>query len=147
MGLRFSVRFLRYRRWLRATAYAFTLCTSIVRFLVQALGGRPGQSHTEAARRLYGNSEISVQLPCTLRILRTEISVRFYGYCTGSELQRCDSCARTLRLSQKPIISVRLFWPQCPPKILRFLDDQHAASARCPCRDCAMPHTTCLRAL
>ena len=56
----------------------FTLCTSIVRFLVRALGDRPGQSRTEAARRLYGNRAISVQLPCSLHteIVRSPCSFR-----------------------------------------------------------------------
>ena len=36
------MRFLGHRRWLWATAYVFTLSTSIVRFLVRALGGQAG---------------------------------------------------------------------------------------------------------
>ena len=40
--LRFSVRFWGHRRWLRATAYVFTLSTDIMRFLLRGLGGNPG---------------------------------------------------------------------------------------------------------
>ena len=39
-----------------ATAFVFTLYTSSVQFLLRALEGRQGQSRTEVARSLYGNS-------------------------------------------------------------------------------------------
>ena len=35
--------------------------------------GNPGKIRTETGRRLYRNRAMSVQLPCSLRILRTEI--------------------------------------------------------------------------
>ena len=38
----FSVQFFGHRRWLRATAYVFTLSTGIVQFLLRGLGGQPG---------------------------------------------------------------------------------------------------------
>ena len=38
--------------------FVFTLFTSIVPFIVLALGGRPGRIRTEAARRLYENRAI-----------------------------------------------------------------------------------------
>ena len=41
--------------------FVFTLSTSIVPFIVLALGGRPGQIRTEAAQRLYGNRAICMQ--------------------------------------------------------------------------------------
>ena len=54
------MRFFGHRRWLRATTYVFTLSTSIMQFLVRALGGKPAKIRTEAAQRLYGNRAISV---------------------------------------------------------------------------------------
>ena len=42
----FPYDFFRHRRWPRATAFAFTLCKDIVRFLVWALGDKPG-THRE----------------------------------------------------------------------------------------------------
>ena len=38
----FPCDFVLHRRWLWATAYVFTLSTSIVRFLLQGLGGNLG---------------------------------------------------------------------------------------------------------
>ena len=49
------------------------LSTGIVRFLLRGLGGNPGEIRTETVQRLYGNRAMSVQLPCSLRSLRTEI--------------------------------------------------------------------------
>ena len=58
----------------------FKLSTSIVRFLVQALGGRPGEIRKEAAQRLYGNCAISVELLCSLRSLQTVIVQSLCGF-------------------------------------------------------------------
>ena len=89
-----GLRFFRHRRWLRATAYVFTLCTSIVRFLVRALGDSSIQSHTEAARILYGGRAISVLLSCSPRCLRR----KSYG----------ASAASAQRLRGDGMVNVRL---------------------------------------
>ena len=41
------MQFFGHRRWLRATAYVFTLSTGIVQFLLRGLGGNLGWSRTE----------------------------------------------------------------------------------------------------
>ena len=60
-------KLLGHRRRLRATMFVFTLSTSIVSFLVLALGGRPGQIRTEAAleivRKSYNFNAVAVQSP------------------------------------------------------------------------------------
>ena len=68
------MRYFGHRRWLRATA----LCVHIVYWhrVISSTGprgGNPGYIRTETVRRLYGNRAMSVQLPCSLRSLHTEI--------------------------------------------------------------------------
>ena len=52
--------------------YSHCIQTSCI-FLLRGLRGNPGLFRTETVRRLYGNRAMSVQLPSSLRSLRTEI--------------------------------------------------------------------------
>ena len=69
------------------------MSTSIVRFLVWAPRGKPGSIHTEAARRLYGNHAISVELPCSLRSLQTVIVRSLCGFRSEAAWRWCDDRA------------------------------------------------------
>ena len=72
----FPIRILRHCRWLQAMEYVSILCMSILWFLVWAIRGRLGQSHTEAEWRLYGNHAILV-----LRFCSTDIgSIPFFQF-------------------------------------------------------------------
>ena len=72
--IRFFVRLFGHRRWLRATAYVFTL--SYGHRAISSTGPR-GQPGVNPYRVLCGDCTdycaMSVQLPCSLRSLRTEI--------------------------------------------------------------------------
>ena len=67
----FLCDFFGHRRWQRATAYVFTLSTSIVRFLVRALGGggggqagvNPYRGCAEIVRKSCNLSGVAVQSP------------------------------------------------------------------------------------
>jgi len=73
MALRYFVLCFKHRRWLRTTAYVF------VQFLVRALGGRPGHSRTEAARRLCGDCTENVQFQCSCRVVSAGSAWKSYG--------------------------------------------------------------------
>ena len=75
MGLRFSVQFFRRRSWLRATTYAFALCTGIMRFLACALGARPGK----AVQRLCGDRTEIVRCRWSLRAVSADSARKSCG--------------------------------------------------------------------
>ena len=70
------MRFFGHRRWLRATAYVFTLSTGIVQFLLRGLGGQPGVNPSrdcaEIVRKSCNVSAVAVQSPQLPHRNRTE---------------------------------------------------------------------------
>ena len=92
--LRFSVQCFRHRRWLRATAYVFTLCESNVRFLVRAFGDGSGKVVRRPCR---DHTEIS-QSSCSLRSLRTEIVQSPCGFRVKANWRWSGECNRRVVL-------------------------------------------------
>ena len=129
MGLRFSVRFLGI-----VGGYGLRrICSHYVRASCEFSYGPWEAGRDKAVQRLRGDCTEIVQFQCSCRAVSARKS---YGARTAS----------VQRLRGDGAVNVRCFWPQCPPKILRFLHDQRAASAQCPYGYYAMPPTTCLRA-
>ena len=70
------MRFFGHRRWLRATAYVFTLSTGIVRFLLRGnLGVNPYRDCAEIVQKSCNVSAVAVQ------------SLHLYGACAGIGLR------------------------------------------------------------
>ena len=74
------------------------------------------------------------------------MSVRFYGYCTGSERQPCNISERAVRLSQVSVQSPYDFPPQFPAKILRIPARLARGLLLVPLRASCKQSTTRLRA-
>ena len=98
-----SVRFFRHCRWQRATAYALTLCTAIVQFLVPitcvSTWRQSEQSHTETVWRSYGNPAMPMQIP----------QIRHpCGLCIEAVRRWCGDCARAIQMPQELTIGYGL---------------------------------------
>lgn len=116
-------------RWLWAKEYAFLLCTGIMQFLVWALDDRPGK----AIRRLCRDCTEIVQCLC----ICCAVTAIPYGNCTALtwvsvHRPRCSDCARAVRLSQEPLITIWFLVPQWPIKSCVSANSAHRPPTDAP---------------
>ena len=76
-----------HRRWLRATAYVFTLSAGIVRILLRGLGGNPGATRGKSVQRLCADCTEIVQCQCSCRAVSAASARKSYGDHAGIGLR------------------------------------------------------------
>ena len=95
-------------------------------------------------KRPHSHGVVTVGLPQDNRF----ISVRFYGHCTGTMRQSCDSCTGAVRLSQEPTNIVRFFVPNDHLKscVVRTISARPQCGVRAGIVRCYLRHVYGLRA-
>ena len=126
------MRFCGHRRSLRATAFVFTLSTGIVQFLLRNPRGNLSKFRTG-----------TVRCQCRCRTVSATSMRKSYG---GGAMTASGNLAIAERGPCECTISLRFSFAPISTKNRAFAARSPLANARCPCGDCAMPPTTCLRA-
>ena len=101
--------------------------------------------------KIFGPSQwgrtVMVRSPWVCRRMTAYYPYNFKGTAwAASSTQPCNRCARAMQLSQEITILVHLFLAQATIKFVRFCTISARFLRRCPCGDCSLPPTTCLRA-